>query len=71
MPDPLERFVYPELTFDLHCGADRFVADLTEQFPGEQSAIRRYVRDVRRAARGFNRWGMRRNGSVGGALPRP
>jgi phytoene dehydrogenase-like protein len=32
LPDPLERFVYPELTFDLCRGADRFMADLIERF---------------------------------------
>ncbi len=64
MPDRYDRFRYPGLEFDVPSGKRRFVEALTERFPHERRAIRRYVRDVRRAALGFTAQTMRNNGSA-------
>ncbi|BAY76920.1 hypothetical protein NIES25_33780 [Nostoc linckia NIES-25] len=50
MPDPFEKFVYPDFTFEVYSDPDRFQADLIQRFPHEQIAIQRYFRDIRRAA---------------------
>lgn len=50
MPDPFEKFVYPDFTFEVYADPDRFQADLIQQFPQEQVAIRRYFSDIRKAA---------------------
>jgi all-trans-retinol 13,14-reductase len=50
MPDPFEKFVYPDFTFEVYSDPDRFQADLMQRFPHEQVAIRRYFKDLRRAA---------------------
>ncbi|WP_309741646.1 MULTISPECIES: hypothetical protein [unclassified Chamaesiphon] len=44
MPEPFEKFVYPNLTFNLYGDPKRFQADLIQQFPQEQPAIRQYFR---------------------------
>ena len=51
MPDPLERFVYPDLTFDQPVGRERIEAALGRAFPHERAAIGRYFRDLRRVGR--------------------
>ena len=63
MADPYDRFVYPEITFDMRVGVDRVEADLIERFPSEAAGIRRYLRDLQRAAHGFTRWTMQQNAS--------
>jgi all-trans-retinol 13,14-reductase len=55
MPEPFERFVYPDGTFDLYGDPKRFRADLCERFPEEREAIERYFVDLRKA----NTWGLR------------
>ena len=50
MSDPFEKFVYPDFTFDVHSNSDRFQSDLFERFPHENVAIRRYFKDVKKAA---------------------
>lgn len=50
MPDPFEKFVYPDFTFEVYSDPDRFRADLIRHFPHEQAAIRRYFQDVQKAA---------------------
>ncbi|WP_019499719.1 phytoene desaturase family protein [Pseudanabaena sp. PCC 6802] len=50
MPDPFEKFVYPDFTFEVHSDPDRFQADLIQRFPRERKAIRRYFSDVQKAA---------------------
>ncbi len=64
MPDRYDRFIYPALQFDLPTGKQRFIDALSERFPEERAAIRRYVRDMQRAALGFQMEGMRNNGSA-------
>jgi all-trans-retinol 13,14-reductase len=64
MPDLFERLVYPDFTFDVRRGRPQFEGDLVRQFPGEATAIKRYLRDVARASASFAMWTMRRNGSL-------
>jgi all-trans-retinol 13,14-reductase len=58
MPDPFEKFVYPDFTFDVHSDPDRFQTDLIQRFPQEQAAIRRYFKDVQKAAFWFGAHAM-------------
>ncbi|MEM1256673.1 MAG: NAD(P)/FAD-dependent oxidoreductase [Cyanobacteria bacterium P01_H01_bin.21] len=50
MPEPFEKFIYPEFTFDLYGDPKRFQADLIKQFPKESPAIRQYFKDIPKAA---------------------
>jgi len=50
MPDPFEKFVYPDFTFEVYSDPKRFQADLIQRFPQEQAAIQRYFSDVSKAA---------------------
>ena len=50
MPDIFERFVYPDFTFDAPSDPKRYLARLQEAFPKEAEPLRRYFRDVPRAA---------------------
>ncbi|PSB19213.1 NAD(P)/FAD-dependent oxidoreductase [filamentous cyanobacterium CCP2] len=50
MPEPFERFIYPNLTFDLYGDPKRFQADLIWQFPEEKRSIQKYFRDLKKAA---------------------
>ena len=50
MPDPFERLVFPGFEFDMHSGPGRLEADLARAFPSEAGAVRKWMRDVRRAA---------------------
>jgi phytoene dehydrogenase-like protein len=63
MPEPFERFVYPGLTFDLYGDPKRFQADLIRQFPKEKRAIRRYFRDLPKAATALFLHNLRLNGN--------
>ena len=51
LPEPFERFSYPDFEFDVYGDPQRFHADLIERFPHEQAAIRTYFKDLKRAAR--------------------
>ncbi len=59
MPDPFEKFVYPDFTFAVHANPQQFQADLIRQFPQERAAIQRYFKDVHRAAFWFGAHTMR------------
>ena len=59
MPDPFERLVFPGFEFEIRSGRERFAADLARVFPAEAGAIRRYLRDVQRAASATTLLGMR------------
>lgn len=58
MPDPFEKFVYPDFTFEVYSDPVRFRADLIQRFPGEQAAIRRYFKDIQNAAFWFGAHSM-------------
>lgn len=53
MPDPFEKFVYPDFTFAVSADPLRYQADLIKLFPDEQVAIRQYFRDVKQAVLWF------------------
>ncbi|EQA35733.1 NAD(P)-binding Rossmann-like domain protein [Leptospira inadai serovar Lyme str. 10] len=48
MPDPFERLVFPSRTFDIYGDPARFKDDLILQFPEEQEAIERYLKDIKK-----------------------
>ncbi len=50
MADPFERLVFPGFEFAIRSGKERFLADLAAAFPAEERALRRYLRDLERAA---------------------
>lgn len=51
MPDPVEKFVYPGLVFDVPADPERYRQRLIEAFPDEAQAVNRYFSDVARATR--------------------
>lgn len=55
MPDPFEKFVYPDFTFELPNDPAAFEAKLVAQFPDEQKAIHNYFEDIRQTASWFGR----------------
>jgi len=63
IPDPFERFIYPNLTFDFNSGAERFQEDLISRFPAEERGIRSYLKEIRRAAFSYKTLLLQRNGS--------
>jgi len=63
IPDPFDRFIYPNRTFDFNSGADRFQEDLISQFPAEERGIRSYMREVGRGAFSYKALLLHRNGS--------
>jgi phytoene dehydrogenase-like protein len=54
MPDPFEKFVYPDFSFEVTSDPDQFQRDLIQQFPQEETGIRQYFRDVKKAAFWYN-----------------
>ncbi|PPS45720.1 NAD(P)/FAD-dependent oxidoreductase [Chroococcidiopsis sp. TS-821] len=58
MPDPFEKFVYPDFTFEVYSDPDRYQADLVQRFPQEQFAIQRYFKDIQTAAFWFGMHSM-------------
>lgn len=46
MPDPFEKFVYPDFTFEQSCEPTKFKAKLIEMFPQEKQGIERYFGDI-------------------------
>lgn len=65
MPQDYDRFVYPGIDLRASADPERYERRLIEAFPEEDKAIRRYFKDVRRAAR----WTVL--GFARGMLPRP
>ncbi|MHC4957727.1 MAG: phytoene desaturase family protein [Planctomycetota bacterium] len=63
MPDPFERFVYPDFVFDVPKGREPFREALVGAFPHERRAIDRYLRAVRTASVGLGMNINRRNAS--------
>jgi phytoene dehydrogenase-like protein len=64
MPDPFEKFLYPDFTFDLHSGEKRQIVDLIAQFPQEERGIRQYFRDISKASSAYFWHVMRQNGTL-------
>jgi len=50
MPDPFDIFMYPDLTIKLGSNREDFIQQLVAHFPEEESAIRKYFKDVQKAS---------------------
>jgi len=50
MPDVYDRFVYPDMTIDVHKDPWVYAENLIALFPDEEVAIRQYIRDIRGAS---------------------
>lgn len=55
MPDPFEKFVYPDFTFDVPNDEREYERRLIAQFPAEEQAIKHYFHDVKSVAGWFGR----------------
>ncbi len=55
LPDVYSRLVYPDFIFDIEKGEENFRKDLIIMFPQEEEKISAYFRDVKMAAKWFNR----------------
>lgn len=49
MPEPFEKFRYPDFNFDAYGDPQQFQADLMRRFPPEASGIRQYFQDLGKA----------------------
>ena len=56
MLNKYDVFVYPDLKFHARAGKENFKQDLIAQFPKEKEAIKKYIKDVRRAVYWFYRY---------------
>lgn len=65
MPDPFEKFHYPDLDFDMYGEPQRFRNDLVEQFPDEEANIDGMFEDIKK----ISGWANLRMGA--GSLPQP
>lgn len=63
MPDEFEKFVYPDMEFNVPSDGKLYCQRLVERFPAERAAIEQYFRDVKTAA------GWYSMGHLGDALP--
>jgi all-trans-retinol 13,14-reductase len=50
LPGAFEQFVYPDFTFVVTDDPKEYLHDLIQQFPAEETGLRRYFRDVRHVA---------------------
>lgn len=64
MPEPFEHLVFPEFTFKVYGSKERFIADLSDKFPPEKSALRQYFRDLNKVSQGYNYYLMRKSSSL-------
>lgn len=56
MGSPFERYVFPEMTFEVPEEQGEFRRKLIDAFPAEADAIRRYFRDMKRSQKWIARW---------------
>ncbi len=49
MPDPFEKFIYPDFTFEVASDPQKYQSDLIEMFPEDKAAINKYFRDLKKA----------------------
>ncbi|GAB1544090.1 NAD(P)/FAD-dependent oxidoreductase [Scytonema sp. NUACC21] len=63
MAEPFDKFVYPDLTFDVYGDQERYTADLIQRFPKEEKGIRQYFKDISRASTAFFLHAMEQNGT--------
>ncbi len=64
MPEPFEKFVYPGFSFSVYGDEKRYITDLIKLFPQEESAIRQYFRDIKKAAGSLNNYWMGKSSSL-------
>jgi all-trans-retinol 13,14-reductase len=50
LPSAFEQFVYPDFTFAVMDDLKQYLYDLIQQFPAEETGLRRYFPDVRHVA---------------------
>ena len=50
IPDPFDKFVYPDFTFEVFSDPEKYMNDLIGLFPDEENAIRTYFDDVKKCA---------------------
>jgi all-trans-retinol 13,14-reductase len=62
MPDPYDTFIYPDLSANVYFDPERTIGELTQIFPKEARAIKRYFKDVKKAAAGLAMQMQTRNG---------
>ncbi|TGN20949.1 phytoene desaturase family protein [Leptospira idonii] len=55
MPEPFEKFVYPNRTFELFGSEEKFKSDLISQFPSEEESIHQYFKDLHKASALFGK----------------
>jgi phytoene dehydrogenase-like protein len=65
MPTVYDRFVYPDLDFQVPRGETNFREALSEAFPSERASIKQYFRDLKSAMSWYTRYLMQ------SAMPRP
>ncbi|MBV6492655.1 MAG: hypothetical protein LDLANPLL_00652 [Turneriella sp.] len=56
MPEVFEKFVYPDLTFSVYSGVERFKNDLTKLFTDEKENIEQYFEDIKKINVWFGRY---------------
>ena len=49
-PEPIEEFVYPDLTFQVFGNPKQYEADLIKLFPSEAKGIKQYFKDLSKGA---------------------
>ncbi len=59
MPDPFEKFVYPDFTFEVSSEPQKYQSDLIAKFPDEAVAIKRYFSDLKKANILFTLYSLR------------
>lgn len=55
IPDPFEKFVYPNFTFEVFSEPGEYMNGLIALFPDEEKAIRAYFKDIEKSALWFIR----------------
>lgn len=65
IPEPFERFIYPDISFGASAPSAKFKKNLIEKFPKCKKEIKRYFRDIHKASNWFIRYFLT------GFLPRP
>jgi phytoene dehydrogenase-like protein len=50
MPEPFEKFIYPDLQMDWYGDRQKLIQELSDRFPDEKAAIQQYFQDIPKAA---------------------
>ena len=61
MPSPYEKFIYPDITFEVRDGEENYRADLIKAFPNEEKAIRQYFKDINECQAWFRKNEIKKN----------